>query len=373
MRRLSSRTTRTILALALILPASLAFVPGTALAATQPIRLTLFVGSECFYGWATDGSTVAYKWKDAAGNLKEQAEVQAEGGLWHSDCEEFTGPRIEPGDRFVVSDGHSTRRFTIPDLTIQLNRVSDVIKGNAPAGTGVRLDYLFPAYPGWEIVTDRKKLNVHANGQWSFDITRYHNISGGDSAGMIWKSEFGDRVFMFADAPYVVVTIGESDIEGVANHYATAQFQLKDGTTSEEKGSATVSLGLDQAIDGTFRDGSGDPVAVSPGDEVVSNVAADASFIVPDIQVTTDAATDIVSGRCSDAGRFTQSVHISVYRQGIRRGLSYTGTNPDGTFEDHVANSHTWPNPAVLKSGDRVLVQCLLLNGDIVQKWGNVL
>jgi hypothetical protein len=376
MKSQRSLAKRAALALTLVLPASFTFLPATAMAATQPIRMTMFVGSPCFDGWATPESTVSYKWKDASGNVKGQAEVQTEGsgGLWYSVCEPpYSGPPIEPGDRFVVSDGHSTRRFTIPNLSIQLNRISDVIKGTAPAGTGVRLEYLYPAYPGWEILIDAKKLPVHANGQWSFDITRYNSIDGGDAAGVIWKSELEDRVFMFADAPYVVVTIGESDIAGLANHYATAHFQLKDGATSQEKGSSTVSLGLNQGIDGKFRDGNGDPVAVSAGDEVVSDVAPDASFIVPDIQVTTDAATDTVSGKCYDAGRFTQGVHISVYRQGVRRGLSYTGANPDGTFEDHVANRHTWPNPAVLKSGDRVLVQCFLVNGDIVQKWGDVL
>jgi hypothetical protein len=344
---------RAVLALALLLPAAFALTPATALAGSNPIRLTLFVGSPCFDGWATVGSTVSYKWKDATGDLIQQGEVQASdpGGLWYSECtEDFTGPLIEPGDRFVVSDGHFTRRFTIPDLTIQLNRVSDVIKGTAPAGTQVRIEYLFPAYPGWEIVTDAKKLPVHADGQWSFDITRYNDINGGDAAGMVWKSDSGDRVFMFADAPFIAVTIGKSTFSGDGNHYGSADTQLKDATTGDTKGSHSTTLGLNQSFTGTFRDTNGDPVAVAAGDRVVSDVAPDSSFVVPDIQFTTYAATDRVTGR----------------------GYVYSYANADGTFDQHIGQNN-FPRPATLKSGDRVLVQCFMNNGDIVQKWGDVL
>jgi hypothetical protein len=364
------------LALGLVLPATLAAAPRPALAATQPITFTLFVGSPCFDGWATPGSTVSYKWKDAAGDIKGQGAVQAsdEGGLWISECSDnFSGPLVEPGDRLVASDGHSTRRFNIPDLSIQLNRVSDVIKGTAPAGTGVRLEYLFPAYPGFEIVTDAKKLPVHANGQWSFDITRYNDVGGGDGAGVVWKSELGDKVFMFADAPFVTVTIGKAGFSGEANRYTTMQTALKDGTTGEVIGSASSELGVVQAFSGAFRDANGDPVQVSAGDRIVSNIAADSGFVVPDIQFTADAATDTVNGRCFDAGRLTPRVHVAVYRTGIQRGYVYLTANPDGTFEEQFGRNHGFPNPAVLKSGDRVLVRCFLSSGDIVQKWGDVL
>jgi hypothetical protein len=345
------------------------------MAATQPIRMTMFVGSPCFDGWATVGSTVSYTWKDSAGNIKGQGEVQASdpGGLWYSECtEDFNGPLIEPTDKFNVSDGHSTRKFTIPALTIQLNRISDVIKGMAPAGTGVRVEYLYPAYPGWEILIDAKKLPVHANGQWSFDITRYNSIDGGDAAGMIWKSDLGDRVFMFASAPHLVVTIGKSTFAGEGNHYATVETALEDSATDATKASATIALGLNQGLTGTFRDTNGDPVAVSVGDRVVSNAAPDSTFVVPDIQFTADAATDRVTGTCSDAGRFTEGVHIATYRSGIRRGYAYSGANADGTFSYHIGQNN-FPSPATLKSGDKVLVRCFLVNGDIVQKWGDVL
>lgn len=171
----------------------------------------------------------------------------------------------------------------------------------------------------------------------------------------------------------MTITIGKSGFSGVGNHYSTVQTALKDATTGDVKGSASTTLGLAQSFTGTFRNENGDPVPVAVGDRVVSNVAPDSSFVVPDIQFTADAATDIVTGTCYDAGRFTQSVHIGVYRTGIRRGYVYSGANPDGTFEEHFGPNSGWPNPAVLKSGDRVLVQCLLVNGDIVQKWGDVL
>src|SRR5688572_25701687 len=103
MKSLRSRVKRAGLALALVLPASFTLLPATALSAAQPVRLRLFVGSRCFREWATGSATVCCKWKDSVGNIKVQGDVPAEGGLWYSDCtEDFTGPLIEPEDKFVV-------------------------------------------------------------------------------------------------------------------------------------------------------------------------------------------------------------------------------------------------------------------------------
>jgi hypothetical protein len=348
--------------------------PGIAAAASRPITFTVFDGDWCLTGHASDGSTVSYRIRDAAGNLKDQGSVQASDntGYFFSDCaDSYPGWGLGPGDRITASDGHSTRKFVVPDLRIYVNRLTDTVRGTAPAGTSLLLEYLWPAYPGWEIIGHEKTLTVDDEGLWLFRLPKGWDVDGGDGVSIEWSSPQGDSVFTGADAPYVTVTLGRSDFSGEAPEYSTASTKLMDPVTHAVLASATATVGVNQGFTATFRDVDGKRRAVAPGDYLISTVASDAAFMVPDIEVSGDAATDTVTGRCYDTGRATQSMHIAVYRTGIRRGYVYAGTETDGTFTYHF-DKYDFPQPAVLKHGDKLLVRCFQVNGDVVQKWATV-
>jgi hypothetical protein len=349
-------------------------IPGVAAAANRPITFTLYTFDWCLRGYASDGATVTYRIKDAAGNLKDQGSTEASGvtGSFFADCaDSYPGWAIEPGYRITASDGHSSRTFVVPDLRMYVNRITDAAWGIAPAGSHLLMEYLWPAYSGWEILIHEREITADENGRFRLDLHKHYEIDGGDGVSAEWSSPQGDTVNFGADAPHVTVTLGKSDFTGEARMYSTATTTLTDSTSHAFLASASVTVGFGQGFKATFRDANGKRHAVAPGDQLRSNVAADAAFIVPDIDVSADAATDTVTGRCYNTGRATAQMHISVYRTGIRRGYVYAGTESDGTFT-YKFEKRDFPDPAVLKPGDKLLVRCFQVNGDIVEKWSTV-
>ena len=182
----------------------------------------------------------------------------------------------------------------MPEIRIYVNRVTDAAWGIAPAGSHLRLEYLWPAYSGWEIVTDARRVTADENGRFRLDLHKHYEIGGGDGVGGEWTSPQGDTVTFGADAPYVTVTLGKSDFYGEARMYSTATTTLTD-VSHAFLASATSTIRFGQGFKATFRDADGKRHAVAPGDQLRSNVAADAAFIVPDIDISADAATDLNS------------------------------------------------------------------------------
>lgn len=340
-----------------------ALAAGNVSAATRPITFDLYLGYGFMYGIASDSATVTLRWKDSTGHLKARAEVtSSESGHWSFDAPAATF--VEVGDRLTASDGNSTHTLVVPELTAVVNRVKNVIKGTAPAGR-VFLDCLYPGHPVPDIVCRTKRLAVNDEGRW-----RYwpgYNLQGGDGAELRWKSPEGDDITFWAQAPYVVVTLGRAGVSGVGRQNSTATVLLKEASTHERLASWSSPIGVHQSFTGTLRDSAGERVFVTPGQYVVSTIASDAAFIVPEIQATADVDTDTVSGRCWDTGRSAHGVYILVYRSGAQRGFAVTGTEEDGSFSHDMTDS--FPNSSVVKHGDDVLIACVLKNHDFVRKW----
>src|SRR4051812_10807187 len=98
--------------------ALLMIMPGSAAAAT-PISFNLSIGFFCAQGSATAGAPVAVTWKAADGTLKARTTVTAESdGSWELCNEPAETPVVAIGDTVKANDGHSTRTFTVPRLTV---------------------------------------------------------------------------------------------------------------------------------------------------------------------------------------------------------------------------------------------------------------
>ncbi len=90
-------------------------------------------------------------------------------------------------------------------------------------------------------------------------------------------------------------------------------------------------------------------------------------MIVPEIEATASAATNIVSGRCFDTGRSDRLVFLHLFRSGHERGWALEGTEEDGSFAiDMLADG--FRDSVNVKVGDRILVMCMQTGGDWVQR-----
>jgi hypothetical protein len=110
-------------------------------------------------------------------------------------------------------------------------------------------------------------------------------------------------------------------------------------------------------------------VTASAGDRLVSSIASDANWIVPNIEGSADVVNDFVYGRCFDTGVSANEAWVTVLRAGGgRRGFSFANPDETGAFAiDFGEPDGYYYDSANIKHGDRVRIECLQNTGDIVQ------
>jgi hypothetical protein len=362
-QRLSTTFGGAVLAAAML---STLAAPGVA-AVARPTTFDFMMGDECVLGHANDGANVKFEWRSAAGALKYQATTPAStsDGSWFV-C---TDRHIAAGDVLKAKVGQKTRQLTVPQLTLIPDRVNNVLRGRAPAGTTVHLD---------EGVLGDAVAN--SKGRWSFSNST--DIVGGSLYGLHWLSPQGDSLGVWRVSPSVMVTLdsavvgvhGQPNQKVVVRLYEGAGFS----ETSEPKAVARATTNSRGGVDAVFRDKSGHRVRIQAGDHLSApGVAADADWLVPDVAVTADAATEIMTGRCFDTGVLRLGWFSTVVLTSNLlevRGATMGRLNADGTFEIDYSDPTSSPNatyygaPGDITSGDRVEVTCMHATGDYVSR-----
>ena len=339
--------------------------PGTMAAATRPITFTLELGTPCIGGRASDNQSLTVAWRDRTGALKAKATVEtSDWGSWGF-CAD--GQALEIGDVIRATDGSRSHRLAIPRLTLVADRANDVYHGRAPAGTAVRLWYTNGLYSDYNSF---KKVTADGDGRWSFAA----GIYGGFSAELRWRDGHGDVVSLVGSAPSITLRLGSARF-GVnwfsrVHDGATIELRLEDSITSEDKATGTATADHIGSFVGRFRNDQGDSVAVARGDRLrAPSVAADADWIVPDIEGAANVRTDRVRGRCLDAGTSERFAEVHVFRSGAQRGFALAGADENGYFvADFSDSDRPWFNAANIKHGDRIVIRCLQTTGDWVER-----
>jgi hypothetical protein len=271
---------------------------------------------------------------------------------------------LRAGDTIKVRDELGVRTLTMPLVTLVVNRVTDVLRGRGPANSdgyvywhaGLYADF----YHSQEISSD-------AEGRWSF-APEEEDIIGGINAEAEWTSPKGDRYFIYGVAPYVQVTLGRAGVSGGASPGQSVLFKLRDPSTATLKGTAEVVGDEYGSLLGQFESSQGQPTPVLAGNRVLSKVASDLDWIVPNVELTANVASDLVSGRCASTDINPLFVEVSVYRTGVQRGFALDGIEPDGTFAiDFDQPPDMFFDPANIKHGDRIEARCVYDTGDIVR------
>ncbi len=346
-----------------------ALAPGAfAGAAPRPIVFDyLQIGSPCVYATGPASVRVKLVWRDSNGALKfRETQVANESGdLYY--CPPDLSTVLAIGDRLKATDGSVTHKLVIPNLTINVNRVTDKLKGTAPAGGTLRAECGGGPLPSFEPCLWHKRVTVNAEGKWSKSYP--FDAIGGELFYVRWRSAAADIVYALAVTPFVAITLGESTFSGATKAGQTAHLKLHDPATHAVKADDDA-VGDDSGgrFEGEFAAPDGASVPVSPGDELTADIAADANLIVPDVDGTASAETNIVSGRCFDTGRFTGTVFIELFRGGERSGWAFGEPDEGGNFAvDFLTDGTGFKDPADLEVGDDLLVRCQQTGGDWVQ------
>lgn len=359
-------------ALALVLSMVALVLSAGAVAAASAMTFYLTVGGSCVTVYGSEpNSTVVLTWKDAQGNLKP-SEVQATTDWGYSYHCLSGGAVTTAGDRIKASDGVTVHKLVVPDLSIRINRTTETLRGTGPANAVIRLQCgsFGSPFPSFEGCMWHNRTRATDGGTWSWRfLSSDWNILGSASFYAEWLSPGGDDVWADGYAPYLVVRLANSTFAGAYRPNQTAHVVVA-GATLDVKATGTAT---GSALDGTMRGhllkASGKRYALQAGDQLSSDIAADAKWVVPAIDATADAATDTVSGKCWDSGVSARAVLVEVYRLGHSRGWGISSTESDGSFALWLANGDDfYVHPVDIHVGDRIVVSCFQNTGDVVEK-----
>jgi hypothetical protein len=246
----------------------------------------------------------------------------------------------------------------VPDLSARVNRVTDRARGTGPAQQIVKV--------GWAggDVFEQRRVRVRADGTWSFQLP--FDVRGGQSITLDWKSAKGDTVNTGGSAALMVATLGSARFIGNSSKPFADVEVLIDGVNDGSWSGQSDHFGQ---FTGRFRRATGELIEVAAGDHISApSIASDLDWVVPDVQISADATTEMVVGQCAG----TLAV-VELFRTGHRRGfvLAVPGLSDEFEFDfsDPFASDHVTglsANPANVKHGDRLRVQCILGTGDRV-------
>lgn len=322
----------------------------------------LFAGATCLNGRATPSSSLHLVWKSAGGSVKANVYTPvSSGGNWNY-CS--SSRHIVVGDVFKANDGSSTRQFTMPNVTIVVDRAADLYRGRAPANSDMKLIFHAGIFADFYQQVD---LTSNSMGRWQYADP----IVGGIDAYVEWYGPNGDVVGAHDAAPTIGVRVGSSTFTGTANPGQSIRLVLRDGISNERMAVGTAVADENGDFTGTFRNDAGDPFLLGNLDRVVGlSVASDLDWVVPVIQATADVAVDTVSGTCQDSGYLSDIVTVDIRRSGNVVGYSmFNNVDGFGEFEIDFSEPETLGfDPANIRHGDRIVVRCMLDMGDWVQK-----
>jgi hypothetical protein len=298
---------RVIVALALVMMLALGGWTGARAGGPAAITFQVEIGSCMVRGEADLATIDAFRLvvRDADGHLKGRVDIDVlpgDGGSWGPVC--IAGGPIKTGDQLVARhNGQLVRLLVVPRLTINVDRVTDLISGEGPASDEVQVA-VQPCFPGVNVCLAGQGIPVQTapDGAYAYDATIDADIDGWGGAVVRWVSSFSDGVFRFRKAPYLMVEAGKAGVSGLGIPGDPVHVRLR--RNGDPKGAGVASP---TTANGTWQmtlRSHGQPVRVKVGDRVSSDLASDSNLLVRRISIQADLAADTASGRCYPDGPY---------------------------------------------------------------------
>jgi len=311
------------------------------------LSVELSIGSGCVSGHKPSDQPVTVKLRRSNGQLRETK---------HDDTQElewlvcFDRHIPAPGDRIQLINGSFDRTVKVPDLTLGISRVSNVIEGHAPAGKQLRWQYT-RCDPGICTLQVWKTFTVPSTGRYHKDLSPASiDIDGNDAISIEYRT-LGQDVFRTrAEAPYFEVNgDGRLYLSCLPAGDTSVKLRKPDGTLRAT--AMFQSTGTCRYKFGALRK-SGDRVSPRTGNAVISSFASDAKLTWPSMAL--DASGDTMTGRC---------LKLAPYIVYIQRGNAsdpvYGMTDATGHFTNQPGGT--------FQSGDKLDLICETPRGDRVR------
>jgi hypothetical protein len=333
-----------VLAGGIVVAGMLAPVPALAKVGLQ---LTLPVGSGCLSGYKPNFDRIRVKLLRSDGTARETAHDDSANYSWAL-C--FHHVPVAGNKLQMINGTDLDRTVTVPDLTLDVDRVASRVSGHGPAGKVLEVTYL-DCYPSLLCVIHAPAvvINVNSHGRFHEDLTTSSiDIDGADEVNVLYQNTRGDRFIRTTTAPYFAVTKPDRVRVSCVPRGATTVRLMS--STGVQRATRTFHATKDcSSFSGSFRK-DGHAVAIHAGDRVTSDLAADARLVWPTMSVK--GSGDLLSGRCLANSR----IGVLLRRGGAPTPVAGT-TDADGHFS---VSTPSW----TFQPGDTLELICETSRGD---------
>jgi len=205
-------------------------------------------------------------------------------------------------------------RFTIPALSLAVDRVGNVVKGRARAGSHValRADRCDPLQACHRVLT--RTVTSDGSGRYRTDTSSTADLKGGDLVRATLTSHAGHTYTMFQAAPIMDILVG-GQVYGQVDPGQDATFRLRSGPGGTLLSTRHVTgLGYGGNFHLTFG------ATIKAGRQVSSDFASDARVTIPNTSttITIEHGHQWIRGHCLP-GRL-----VTVVWQGTRGHVQRT-------------------------------------------------
>ena len=313
---------------AVALPALVAPAAANAAAATNHTTLDVQIGDCDIRGsGGPKKGKVTIEWRAADGTLRELSTNDSSFGYFGNDIfscfDTLIG--VQPGDTIKTTVKGASRTFTVPPLTVRVDRNSNRVWGTTKPNSSL-IVWLDGRGPGLRDTWQQRNVHAQANGTYKtdFDAKPRADVIGFDDIQVAWHNQRGDFVRSRPTAPGVHVNIGRSYLEvaGQPGHDANVTLLSHPGGSVVASTSGVIYQGLNGLL---LLDGHGNEVAAAEGQEIDTDLATDASFVIPRLDITADKKTDVV--RLSTTLGAGIGVHIDVAGPDSNGGFAWLDTD----------------------------------------------
>ena len=351
----SGRARRLVAAIALgsLLPALLGAAP---VAAANNTTVYVVLGDFVIFGSnAGANKNVKIEWRADDGDLKSKQQVTSNGfGEWLSKPE--VDEYIEVGDTIKTTTGMASFTYTVPPLTVQVDRANDTVSGSTLPNQNVQINVThyngFLPAPG-----GGAGPFSDASGNYSAFFGAI-NLKGFDEVMVEITSARGDTTATFRTVQAIALMVKRSTISIFGNPGdVEVQLWRTDQTMLDAFQTRLDQFG--QARADFWADGR--PLKVREGDNIQGSWAGDADINIPTMTVTPNKSTNKVTVNCGP----NRGVFVDIHTRDQSRFATRVGTADSAG--NYVANFAVAPRYDV-KANDKIIFGCSLATGDVVQK-----
>jgi hypothetical protein len=343
---------RLVLAIAL---GSLLALPASVSAAT-PISVQVLTGQPCVSGIGPANKKVTATLRTPAGKIRDRVMSESDdvGGWGVCFGLFFPSTNINGGDVLNVVVGARSRTIHIPRLEPMIDRVTNVIEGEADPFAPV--DMLISHRNNFKTSEEfGYSTTADGSGHYAVDTTADFNLLGGDAVTVITSN--GDDLFgAIALAPFLEIQNANNDVQGTVNRGTQVDLLLTDENAVEK---AHVHAG--PFLFGIFQvemyadDGSA--AYTDRGDWLTANIATDAALHLPVSSLHGTASDDVITGRCMPNAPYTLNARTQVF---------FGTTDSTGRLTRDVTSRMN------LRRTDHLALACMYPTGDIWLRTGFV-